>query len=377
MSEHDKDHDCGCKDKHDPCCNRNQGLQGIMGPQGPAGRDGRDGLPGHDGLMGPIGPIGPQGPMGNCVNCPSEPQPCKCPAVCPIEFAQAYSIRDQTLAISPGFNQAGATVLYDTLKTATAGVDVSNISTTGEIVFNVSGWYEIGSGATGFLNPVPAPLPVWTLSMFKNNVIIPGTTFSNIPLSPAQGSNELTAESFEHFQVGDRLKVANTSTNVVFLVAPLLGSNPGTNAQTTSAYLKVRLISCDQTSENPLIDAANQSFIAVLNSANLLFVAGTTVNLSQNPIDAVTAQAEANNTLSSIATATANLAAAAPFSTPASLALANANMASVTAAANQSLTEANNVVASTTPATTALLVSANSLTLSAASLLAAQELVAL
>lgn len=369
MKDHNKD--CCC----DPCDKSMQGIQGPMGIQGPRGQNGRDGKDGLDGLEGPQGVMGPQGLQGACINCHDKPHPK--PPRCPIEFAQAYSIVNQNLAASPGINLPGDSVLYNTLKTATAGVDVSQISISGEIIFKVAGWYEVGSGATGFLNPVPAPLPVWTLSMFKNNVVIPGTTFSNIPLSPAQGSNELTAESFEHFQVGDRLKVANTSTNPVFLVAPPIGSNPGTNVQTSSAYLKVRLISCDSSSQNPLIDAANNSFIAVLNSANLLFVAGTTVNLSQNPIDATTAQNEANNTISSITIANANLVAAAPFATPASVALASANMASVVAMANQSLVEANNVVSTLNPANTALLVAANSNTLSAASLLAAQELVEL
>jgi hypothetical protein len=369
MSEHNKEHDCGCHEKKDPCCNRERGYQGIRGTQGPQGLSGRDGRDGRDGLDGAVGPMGPEGPMGNCVNC--DGGGCDCPKQCPTEFAQVFSIADQILAPSPGINLPGDIVKFENISVSTSGLDVSQSGVTGEIKALVAGYYKIGAGMSGYLNPIPAPLPCWTLSLFKNNSIVLGSTFSNVPISPAQASNELTAETIVHLSVGDVLKIASTSTNTVFLTAPTLG----TTAQSCSAYLTLLLIRCDSESGNPLVDTANASFIAALNAANLSFVASTTVNISQSPVDALVAQTEANNVVSALATANANLIAAVAVSTPASYALATANMASAQALAANSLTAANNVVSSLTPANTAILVLDNGLTTSAASLLASQPLV--
>jgi len=370
MSEHNKENDCGCHEKKDPCCNRQRGLQGIRGTQGPQGMPGRDGRDGRDGLDGAVGPIGPEGPMGNCVNCKGD---CDCPKQCPDVFSQAFSIADQILAASPGINMAGDAVKFENIAVATLGIDVTNAALTGEFKINVSGFYEIGAGMSGYLNPIPAPLPCWTLSLFKNNVIVLGSTFSNVPISPAQASNELTAETIVHFNAGDVLKIASTSTNTVFLTAPTLG----TNAQTSSAYLKIVMIRCDAESGSPLVDKANASFIAALNAANLSFVAGTTVNLSQSPVDALVAQTEANNVVAALAAANVDLLAAVGVSTPASYATATANIASAQVQAANALLAANNVVSSLTPANTAILVLANGLSATAAGLLVSQPLVSI
>jgi hypothetical protein len=226
---------------------------------------------------------------------------------------------------------------------------------------------------TGTLNPIPAPLPVWTLSLFKNGTIVPGSTFSNVPLSPAQSSNEITADSYVHFNKGDVLSLANTSNVQVFLSAPSLG----TNAQTNSAYLKMELLEADSVSKNPLVQAANASFIAANESANLSFVAATAVNLSQLPADALAAQVAANNLVLAMNAANAALAAAAPHAKAASLAAATANAANATATAAAALVAANNAVSSLNPANTALLVAAASSALSAAAILAGSPLVAL
>jgi hypothetical protein len=237
-------------------CNGSQGIQGLqgvpgldgqMGPPGPPGPMGPQGVPGNDGLQGQpglngcpgvqgqVGPVGPQGPQGiqgvpgNCVECP-----CSCNS----EFAEAYSQLPQQLAASPGTNQPGGVVTLENLIVSTANIDSSQVGVNGQIKINLAGWYDIAAGMTGTLNPIPAPLPVWTLSLFLNGVIVPGSTFSNIPLSPAQASNEITADTFVYCNVGDILSLANTSTAIVSLSAPVLG----TNAQTNSAYLKVALL---------------------------------------------------------------------------------------------------------------------------------------
>lgn len=302
--------------------------------------------------------------------------PCPCPDECVIEFAQAYSIQSQTLAPSPGINMAGDPVLLENIKVATSNIDTSMAAITGELMIKKTGWYDIGGGICGFLNPLPVPLPVFTVSIFKNGALIPGVTFSNVPLSPAQGSNLLTAETFEYFVAGDKLKLANTSTSPLLLVAPPVGSNPGTNVQTSSAYLKLNLVSCDQSFENPEVTRANLSFFAALQQANILFVASSAVDISQNPADALTAQTEANNMVAIVANASVDLAAAAGFATPASFANASSNMANLTAFAAASLVAADNVVSSLTPVNTQLALIASGQALSGASILSAQPLIA-
>lgn len=225
-----------------------QGVDGPLGPVGPSGPVGTQGIPGQNGLQGqpgqngqngPQGPMGPQGLQGlqgmqgvpgDCVNCESEESV--------TEFSQVYSQLPQDLFPSTGPNLAGGVVLFEKMIVSTANIDSSQASVNGKITINLAGWYDIASSMTGLLNPIPAPLPVWTLSLFLNGVIIDGSTFSNLPLSPAQASNEVTSDTYVYCNVGDVLTLANTSSAHVFLSAPTLG----TNAQTNSAYLKIQLL---------------------------------------------------------------------------------------------------------------------------------------
>lgn len=228
-----------------------QGIDGPVGPVGPAGPVGAQGSPGQNGLQGQPGQsgqngvagaqgsVGPQGAQGlqgiqgipgDCVECQSEGEA--------NEFAEAYSQKAQQLVASTGTNLAGGTVTLETVIVSTANIDASMAPTNGSFKVNLAGWYDVAAGMTGTLNPIPAPLPVWTLSLFLNGVIVPGSTFSNVPLSPAQASNEITADTYVYFSAGDILTLANTSTADVFLSAPTLG----TNATTNSAYLKIQLL---------------------------------------------------------------------------------------------------------------------------------------
>ncbi len=210
-----------------------QGLPGMQGPKGPSGPTGQNGQTGSQGPMGPQGPQGAQGPQGvpgDCVECPCQ---CQTP-----EFAEVYSQLSQSLAPSPGADLPGGTVLFENTIVSTANIDSSQAATMGIFIVNLAGWYDVASGITGFLNPIGSPLPVFTVSMFQNGVIVLGSTFSNLPLSPAQGSNEVTADVFVYCNVGDQISFANTSTATLFLSAPI----NGTNALTNSSYAKIFLL---------------------------------------------------------------------------------------------------------------------------------------
>ncbi len=235
-NHHDHYDRCKCE-----CCER--GPAGLQGPQGAQGPQGIQGVPGQDGAQGPQGlqglqgiqgPQGEPGPKGDCVECNKE-------CDCAVEFAEVYSILPQTLAASPGANQAGQTVLLENTIYATSNIDVSMAGSTGQIKMNKAGWYDVATGMSGSLNPIASPLPVWTLSLFKNGVIVPGSTFANMTLSPEQKANEIVADVFVHFNAGDVVQLANTSNAVIELTAPSLG----TNAQTNSAYLKLILLKAD------------------------------------------------------------------------------------------------------------------------------------
>jgi hypothetical protein len=166
---------------------------------------------------------------------------CDCPFGKNAEFAELYSSLPQLLAASPGPNLAGQSALFENVVYSTAGIDVSQANVNGQIKINKAGWYDISSGMSGSLNPIPSPLPVWTMSLFQNGNIVPGSTFANLTLSPVQQANEVVADVFLHFNVGDVVQLANTSVSQVNLTAPTLG----TNAQTNSCYLKIQLLKAD------------------------------------------------------------------------------------------------------------------------------------
>lgn len=155
-----------------------------------------------------------------------------------IEFAEFYSSIPQTLKPSTAPNAPGRVVTFENIIVATSNIDGSQISTNGKVTINLSGWYDIATGLCGSLNPIASPLPVWTLSLFINGVIVPGSTFANMTLSPEQKANEIVADTYVYFNKGDVLELANTSVSTVELNAPTLGSN----AQSNSAYMKIELL---------------------------------------------------------------------------------------------------------------------------------------
>ncbi len=163
---------------------------------------------------------------------------CKCPKP---EFAEVFSNLSQNLIASPGANLAGGIVTLEHTIFSTPNIDVSQAALSGKIIINKAGWYDIYTGMCGALNPIASPLPVWTLSLFKNGILVPGSTFANMTLSPEQKSNQVVADVFVHCNAGDFIELANTSTSPVDLTAPTLG----TNAPTNSAYLKVILLEAD------------------------------------------------------------------------------------------------------------------------------------
>ncbi len=168
------------------------------------------------------------------VDCPD----CKCGEP---EFAEVYSKMTQNLSPSPGPDLAGQVVILENTIYSSANIDVSQAGSNGKITINKAGWYDVATGLCGYLNSLASPLPCWTLSLFKNGILIPGSTFANVTISPEQKSNEIVADVFVHFLAGDVLELANTSNDTINVAAPSLG----TNAAPSSAYLKIVLLKAD------------------------------------------------------------------------------------------------------------------------------------
>lgn len=211
----------------DPCEKRMQGEQGPQGVQGPAGPQGLQGVEGKQGIP------------GSCVNCFHDPIP---PVVFKPEFADLYSSVSQTLAPSTGPNLAGDSIKFESLTVATTGIDVSQAATNGKVIIKKAGWYDLVTGACGTLNPVSSPLLCWTVSLFKNDVLISGSTAANMTITPEQKANEIFADVFIHCEAGDVLTMANTSVSAITLNSPTLG----TYATPNSAFFKIFLLEEDK-----------------------------------------------------------------------------------------------------------------------------------
>jgi hypothetical protein len=160
---------------------------------------------------------------------------------CPSEFAEVYSQAVQTLGPSLSPNAPGQVVLLEKTIFATSGIDASMAGANGQIKVNKAGWYDASTGICAALNPIATPLPVWTLSLFVNGTLVPGSTFASMTISPTQQAQEIVADVFVHLNAGDIVTLNSTSTAPILLTAPTLG----TNAQPNSAYLKLVLLKAD------------------------------------------------------------------------------------------------------------------------------------
>lgn len=191
---------CCCTD-----CICPQGPQGPAGAQGSAGAQGPQGLIGIQGLTGPQGAAGPQGAVG--------PQgPC-----CPLTstYADAYSLTDQVLA-------SGDAALLDLFTYMTAGIDLSMAPITGEITILKHGIYQVQWAADSILTPpIPAPVPSLSMAIYKNNIPVLSSTGANFQISPDSDCTHTTVSSLIELNVGDVIKLVNTSAGSLTLVSTL------------------------------------------------------------------------------------------------------------------------------------------------------------
>jgi hypothetical protein len=211
-----------------------QGIQGLTGPVGPAGPQGLQGSAGPvgpQGIQGVMGQTGPQGIPGACVNCDSNQN----------EYAQLYSQELQTLAPSPGLNLKGGQVLFENVVFSTSNIDVSQANLSGDITVNKAGVYQLTKSINGTINPLRQPLISWCVSLFVNDVLVPGSQDTNMTITSSQANNYVTFVFLVHLNAGDKVGLYNMTN------APLILNNShfGVNCAINSASFSIVLIKAD------------------------------------------------------------------------------------------------------------------------------------
>lgn len=180
-----------------------QGIPGTPGPMGVEGLEGPMGVQGIPGLIGPRGEQGIPGPKGECTKCARGEDP--------IEFFQAATFKQMTLAESGAANAPGGSIRFETSdKSDNGAFDATSLSMSGELIIKKKGWYRVS---------INVPAVGWYVTPFVNGKPV---------LSPVN-----------LFNVGDVLMVSNSSRNSLEL-NPKRGEH--SNLELPSASMLVELI---------------------------------------------------------------------------------------------------------------------------------------
>jgi len=204
-----------CKeDKHNCCCV--QGPQGVPGLQG---EQGIQGVPGAQGSMGPQGVQGVQGlqgPAGIC-DC-DEHGRCNC---CE-SYLNVFAISPQLLSAFGGISD---TAYFQSSNAITAAdFDISQMGVDGSVKFLKAGTYIINFGAQGKVSqPIPSPVPSFSMALWLNNAIVPGSTVSGFTQAPDDDTLHITSEVIIDVPVNAILKLRNASSNGMSLTPDSIG----------------------------------------------------------------------------------------------------------------------------------------------------------
>lgn len=205
---------------HKRCCEQGpQGVPGLQGPQGLQGVPGAQGIPGQTGLQGPQGL---QGPAGKDCN-GGDGRDCKC--------CESYAnIWAQPPQILGPFGSATDSVLFQFINAVVAAdFDLSMMSVDGSVKFLKAGVYRINFGAEAKVSqPIPLPVPSFSFGLWKNAVLIPGSTISGYTQAPGDDTIQITGEVMIQVAANDVIKLRNASSigidmtpNTVGIVFPV------------------------------------------------------------------------------------------------------------------------------------------------------------
>ena len=209
-----------CKDeshKKDCCCciQGPQGVPGLMGPQGIQGVPGAQGATGPQGIQGVQGL---QGPPGVCTPEQCQGEGCDC---CE-SYANVWAQPPQILG---PFGSANDSVLFQFQNAVVAAdFDLSMMSVDGSIKFLKSGVYRIAYGAEAKVSqPIPLPVPSFSFGLWKNAVLVPGSTISGYTQAPGDDTIQVGGEVMIVVAANDIVKLRNASSNGVDMTPNTVG----------------------------------------------------------------------------------------------------------------------------------------------------------
>jgi len=209
-----------CKDdmsKKDCCCciQGPQGVPGLMGPQGVQGVPGAQGIPGQQGVQGTQGL---QGPPGVCTPEQCHGMGCKC---CE-SYANVWAQPPQILG--PNGSATDAVVFQFQNAVTAADFDLSQMPVDGSVKFLKAGVYSIAYGAEAKVSqPIPLPVPSFSFGIWKNNVLIPGSTISGYTQAPGDDTIQVNGQVMIDIVAGDVIKLRNASSNGVDMTPNTVG----------------------------------------------------------------------------------------------------------------------------------------------------------
>jgi len=194
------------------CC-----IQGPQGVPGLQGEQGIQGVPGSQGIMGAQGIQGIQGLQGPAgKDCSSEM--CKC---CE-SYANVWAQPPQILGPNGSANDAVIFQFQNAF--VAADFDLSQMAIDGSIKFLKSGDYRIAYGAEAKVSqPIPLPVPSFSFGLWKNNVLIPGSTISGYTQAPGDDTIQVNGEVMISVMANDVVKLRNASSNGVDMTPNTVG----------------------------------------------------------------------------------------------------------------------------------------------------------
>lgn len=204
-----------CDEKNCCCCIQGpQGVPGLQGPQGIQGVPGPQGIPGQNGMQGPQGL---QVPPGICT-----PDQCGGSGASCVSYANVWAQPPQILGPNGAAND---TVLFQFQNAVTpADFDFSMMAIDGSIKFLKAGAYRIAYGAEAKVSqPIPLPVPSFSFGLWKNAVLVPGSTISGYTQAPGDDTIQIMGEVMIDVLANDVLKLRNASSNGVDMTPNTVG----------------------------------------------------------------------------------------------------------------------------------------------------------
>jgi hypothetical protein len=211
-----------CKEeghKRDCCCciQGPQGVPGLMGPQGAQGVPGVQGIPGSQGLQGVQGLQGPAGICSDeqCQGSGAGGKGCE-------SYANVWAQPPQILGPNGASND---TVVFQFQNAVVAAdFDLSMMSVDGSIKFLKAGTYSVAYGAEAKVSqPIPLPVPSFSFGLWKNGVLIPGSTISGYTQAPGDDTIQINGQVMVDMAANDIIKLRNASSNGVDMTPNTVG----------------------------------------------------------------------------------------------------------------------------------------------------------